>query len=83
LLPKSILDRPKHGFTVPLDSWFRGELKSLAEECFLHQPALAEYLSPVTVQRLWQEHQQKKADHGSLLWSLLMFALWQREYQPL
>lgn len=80
LLPDRILNRSKHGFTVPLDSWFRGELKPLAENSLLRQPALAEYLNLSTVQVLWQEHQQKKADHGSLLWSLLMFALWQQEY---
>lgn len=80
LLPDRILNRSKHGFTVPLDSWFRGELKPLAENCLLNQPALAEYLNLSSVQGIWQEHQQKKADHGSLLWSLMMFALWQQEY---
>jgi asparagine synthase (glutamine-hydrolysing) len=81
LFPKKILNRPKHGFTVPLDTWFRGELKALAEMSLLNQPSLADYLSLSEVQRIWQEHQDKKADHGTLLWSLLMLALWQHEYQ--
>jgi asparagine synthase (glutamine-hydrolysing) len=81
LLPKKILNRPKHGFTVPLDTWFRGELKGLAEDCLLRQPALGEFLELTAVERVWQQHQEKKADHGTLLWSLLMLALWQREYQ--
>lgn len=83
LLPKGILNRPKHGFTVPLDKWFRGELKPLGEMCLLHQAALAEFLSLGVVRRIWQEHQGKKADHGTILWSLLMLALWQREYQEI
>lgn len=81
LLPERILKRAKHGFTVPLDSWFRGELKKIAEECFMKQSALGDYLNLSVVQRLWLEHQEKKVNHGTLLWSLLMLALWQREYQ--
>ena len=80
LLPAGVLNRAKHGFTVPLDIWFRGDLKPLAEECLFKQNALAEYLSIPTVQRLWQEHQSKSRDHGTILWSLLMLGLWQREY---
>jgi asparagine synthase (glutamine-hydrolysing) len=80
LLPKSVLNRPKQGFTVPLAAWFRSELKPLAEENLLRQPALAEYLNRDEVQRIWQEHQSSRSDHGTLLWSLLMLALWHREY---
>ena len=34
LLPKDITDRPKHGFNVPLDHWFRGDWRHLVEEAF-------------------------------------------------
>lgn len=83
LFPGGILNRPKHGFTVPLNAWFRGELKTLAGESLLHQPALADYLNLPVVRHLWREHQESRADHGTLLWSLLMLALWQREYQEI
>jgi asparagine synthase (glutamine-hydrolysing) len=81
LLPESILNRPKHGFTVPLDVWFRGELKALGEASFFQQPALYELISKDAVKQLWQEHQSRQRDHGTILWSLLMLALWQKEYQ--
>jgi asparagine synthase (glutamine-hydrolysing) len=81
LLPAGVLNRAKHGFTVPLDVWFRGELKPMAEECLLKQGALTEYLALPTVQQLWQEHQSLRYDHGTILWSLLMLGLWQKEYQ--
>jgi len=80
LLPESVFNRPKQGFTVPLDSWFRGELKPLAQQHLLAQPALADYLAPGVVRRIWDEHQQGRRDWGTLLWSLLMLALWHREY---
>lgn len=81
LLPASILNRPKHGFTVPLDSWFRGELKPLAEASLFNQTALSEMVSIDTVRTIWNEHQNARRDHGTILWSLLMLSLWQQEYQ--
>lgn len=80
LLPESVFSRPKQGFTVPLDSWFRGELKSMTEEHLLGQPALADYLDLVVLRRIWDEHQGGRRNHGTLLWSLLMLALWHLEY---
>ena len=81
VLPRHILNRPKHGFTVPLEAWFREDLKAFAEAHLVRQPSLSEFVNPRTVDRIWQEHQNRKADHGSLLWSLLMLALWQQEYK--
>jgi asparagine synthase (glutamine-hydrolysing) len=80
LLPEKVLNRPKQGFTVPLDSWFRGELRELTELRLLGEASLAQYLSLGTVARIWDEHQKGRADHGTLLWSLLMLALWHHEY---
>lgn len=79
VLPSSIINRRKHGFTVPLGDWFRHDLRLLAEEHLLAQE-MAEFFSTAYLKRLWSEHQEKKADHGTLLWSLLSFSLWQREY---
>jgi len=79
VLPSSIINRRKHGFTVPLGDWFRQDLRSLAESHLLGQE-MAEFFSTSYLKRLWCEHQEKKADHGTLLWSLLSFSLWQREY---
>jgi len=80
LLPKSVFNRPKQGFTVPLENWFRNELRQLTEERLLGEPEMAHYLEPAVVRRVWDEHLSGKADHGTLLWSLLMLSLWHREY---
>lgn len=73
-LPRDVLYRPKMGFAVPLDIWFRGSLRErIAEtvtgarlkDCGLFNP---EYLD-----RLWQEHSSGRRDHSAPLWSLLMF----------
>lgn len=79
-LPPGIVNRHKHGFTVPLARWFRQDLRELAQRHLLEQRELAEFFDPGEVGRLWQEHQHGRADHGTLLWSLLSFSLWQQEY---
>lgn len=81
ILPDSVLDRRKHGFTVPLDSWFRNELKGMAGDCFFADASSCQFFSPVGIRQIWNEHQSCRVSHGTLLWSLLMFALWQKEYR--
>jgi asparagine synthase (glutamine-hydrolysing) len=79
-LPKGILERKKHGFTVPLDSWFRNELRVLALESIIHNRILGEYFSSAGLQYIWDQHQKSVVNHGTLLWSLLCFSLWHQQY---
>ena len=81
MLPSDFLARRKQGFVVPLASWFRKELQPLTRELLLENEALNPYFSRSAIARLQEQHQQRRQDHGTLLWSLLSFALWQREYQ--
>jgi len=34
ILPDEVVQRPKHGFNVPLDHWFRGCWRGLLEDTF-------------------------------------------------
>jgi asparagine synthase (glutamine-hydrolysing) len=79
-LPEDFLARRKQGFTVPLASWFRGELRPFAEQLLLKNKELNRFFKTAALRQIWEQHQNHKADHGTLLWSLLSFALWQREY---
>ncbi len=81
LLPESIQRRPKMGFGVPLDHWFRQELKSFAQEILLDRGTLERgYFRAEMVRRLYDEHQQGRFNHGYRLWALLVFELWQRQW---
>jgi asparagine synthase (glutamine-hydrolysing) len=79
-LPARIINRRKHGFTVPLDDWFRSDLVPLCNKHLLNNDPLSDFFSMPRIRHLWQEHQGRKASHGTLLWSLLSFSLWQQEY---
>ncbi len=78
-LPKEILHRKKKGFGIPLARWFRGPLKEFLRETILSGAAKQRgYFKMAEVERLIQEHESGKRDHGYRLWSLLMFELWHR-----
>ena len=81
LLPARTLTKPKHGFAVPTDPWFRGELKDFAYEILLDSRSRQRgYFRPAEVERLWGEHQAGREVRDSHLWLLLNFELWAREY---
>lgn len=81
LLPDGILYRKKMGFSVPLATWFRLEIKELAEEyLFSKSQGIQQFFDMQVVQELWDQHQAQKADHSNVLWSMLMFQMWWYRY---
>ncbi len=80
-LPDAILTRKKMGFGVPIDRWFRNELRELAYDTLLDSRAAARgYFRPEEVRRLLDEHVAVTAHHHARLWSLLMLELWHRAF---
>jgi asparagine synthase (glutamine-hydrolysing) len=81
LLPPTIRDRPKMGFGVPLDRWFRGELRSELRAILLDPISLNRGLfQPEAVATLVNDHTEGRRDHAARLWTLLMLELWFRNY---
>lgn len=80
-IPDSVLDRPKHGFAVPVADWLRGplahRLADLASTSLLRDQGL---FDPNAVARLIAEHASKRVDRRKELWALLMFQLWYRTW---
>lgn len=76
-LPREMFERPKQGFSVPLDAWLRGPLREWAEELLDPKRIQREgYFDPVVVERAWRAHQEGRRNHGHQLWSVLMFQGW-------
>ncbi len=81
LLPPIIRNRPKMGFGVPLDRWFRGELKDELRAVLLDPSSLGRGLfQPEAVNRLVSDHIEGRRDHSQRLWALLMLELWFRNH---
>jgi asparagine synthase (glutamine-hydrolysing) len=83
-LPASVLHRPKRGFAVPLNSWFRGELKEWIRDVIFDGSLLRRgYFKREYLDSLWRAQQDggsRVIDLGTHFWILLMLELWHRTY---
>lgn len=81
LVPEAVLRKPKHGFAVPLDPWFRGALKTFAFDVLLDERTRQRgYFNTAFIERLWQEHVEGRHVWDAHLWALLNFELWHRTF---
>jgi asparagine synthase (glutamine-hydrolysing) len=72
-LPQEILHRPKMGFVTPISAWFRGPLAGEADRIARGATLAATgWFRPDELARIATEHRSGRADHGRLLWQLLM-----------
>ena len=73
-LPDDILYRPKMGFAVPLDAWFKGPLKHKVREALLGETmAQCGLFNQSFLEQMVNQHQSGLRDYSSPIWSLLMF----------
>jgi asparagine synthase (glutamine-hydrolysing) len=73
LLPRQVLYRPKMGFGVPLDLWFRDSLREhIADTVRGQRLAQCGMFDPAALARLVTDHHSGRRDHSAVLWSLLM-----------
>jgi asparagine synthase (glutamine-hydrolysing) len=79
VLPHDILHRPKQGFAVPLDQWFRRELKDMAYQTIV--ATKDDILDQRFLQKIWDQHQKNTYDRSALLWATLMFRKWQQVFR--
>lgn len=76
-LPDAVLRRPKSGFNIPLERWMRESLRELLLDALQTRRAeLGRYLQLREVERLADEHRDRRADHAHALFAVLMLALW-------
>jgi asparagine synthase (glutamine-hydrolysing) len=79
-VPRSLIERPKMGFGVPLDQWLRGPLRDWAGDLLSGDRLRREgYLHPEPVLRTWDAHLRGRGAFGYRLWSVLMFQAWLQE----
>ena len=78
-VPANLVDRPKAGFSVPLDRWLRGPLRDWAEHLLGSNRIEEAGLRPVPVRDAWRRHLSGGAEEHRL-WVVLMLLAWKERW---
>jgi len=80
MLPAEIVNRRKHGFSTPYDSWLRESLGEEVVRRYAPGAPVAELVDSGTVARLVGDHRAGRADHKRVLYCLLELSEWHRAF---
>jgi asparagine synthase (glutamine-hydrolysing) len=75
-LPETVTERPKKGFSIPINEWFRGRLVPLFKEYVKKDEVLGEIFDYEEIERRFTMHCSGQYNFGGQLWAILMFHLW-------
>lgn len=79
-VPRNLIERPKMGFSVPIDHWLRNELRDWAETLFSNEILEDAGLQVASVKKLYQEHLSGTRNHGNALWAIAMYLSWFKQF---
>ena len=76
-VPEKLVNRPKMGFSIPLQDWLKGPLKDWAMSLLdATQLEREDVFYPSSVRKLWHEHLDGHVNRSAVLWNILMFQAW-------
>jgi asparagine synthase (glutamine-hydrolysing) len=83
ILPASVLERSKKGFSIPMDLWLweKGVWREMIYDTIFSQRARARGQFDMKIlERLQHEHDRLEKLHGYKLWTIFIFEMWQRTF---
>jgi asparagine synthase (glutamine-hydrolysing) len=81
LLPDDFFTRRKMGFSAPVAVWFRESLRDFVEDTLdARRLREAGVFEPSAVRRILDDHAARRANYDNVIWALVTFALWHRDY---
>ena len=79
-LPRECIYRPKQGFTVPLDYWFRGRLHDYLRDNLLDKKFISHGFNRQEIEKMIAAHKNGQKNYQNQLYSLLMLRLWLKQW---
>jgi asparagine synthase (glutamine-hydrolysing) len=80
-VPMGLFERPKMGFGVPIDLWFRKDLKTHMLDYLSSERLKREGMfNHVLVEQKIKEHLAGQKNHQYRLWSILMWEMWRERW---
>jgi asparagine synthase (glutamine-hydrolysing) len=84
VLPRELLSQPKRGWFSPGAKWLRrNDVVRFADDVFSpgYAPDISDVFDIDGIRALWLEHRERQAYHSTVLWSLLVFFNWARQFR--
>ncbi|MBW6451265.1 MAG: asparagine synthase (glutamine-hydrolyzing) [DPANN group archaeon] len=78
-IPRTILNRKKHGFNVPTSSWLDGELGEIVSQLFSSRHRNP-YINSRYARKVIQDFNKSKRYYSKKFWTLFTFEIWRRMY---
>jgi asparagine synthase (glutamine-hydrolysing) len=76
-VPRSLVDRPKMGFSVPVDRWLRGPLRAWAGDMLDSSPFHRLFpVRPPSIRRIWDDYLAGRGRTANEIWALVMMSAW-------
>jgi asparagine synthase (glutamine-hydrolysing) len=78
-LPKTLVDKPKAGFQIPLNEWLRNELRPLVENYINQQKLDSEIFDIKEVMQIKTRFFSGE-EFGTIIWFILMYQMWKEKW---
>jgi len=80
-IPKEMINRPKSGFSIPLNSWLKGDLKPFMEEMLSEKMIeRSGFLNSREVTKQMKAFLKTQDDEQTIIWKILQFQMWYNKW---
>jgi len=76
-VPRSLIERPKMGFSVPVDKWLRGPLRDWAGDMLRSSVFLGMFpVRSTAIRQLWDDYLAGSGPSANEMWALAILSAW-------
>jgi asparagine synthase (glutamine-hydrolysing) len=79
-VPRELIERPKMGFSVPIDEWLRGPLRDWARDLLFSQDGRGSWFDTAAVARAWKDLTDERPRAGNAVWAAVMLQAWRARW---